>query len=236
MKQCPRCNRNYADDALSYCLDDGAVLVQKFDRDATLINPYPPSPPIVPPTVAYQRPPAVAPIGPPAYMPAPVRRRSPWVVGLLVLMALGVGLAIGGFIFQRSNSSSASSPSVNPAQEPVATHSTSPTPGPSPESSEKSRETTPATTNDGESTTVQDQQCVLYNDKSDKSVIRVRVNCDTQNCDSDVSTIAGEYPDNTPIRIVNGVRVQGSRFTWIKVVLVSSGQAVWVASTKIKCT
>ena len=152
------------------------------------------------------------------------------------MMALAVGLAIGGFIFQRSNSSSASSPSVIPAQEPVATHSTSPTPTPIPESSEKPRETTPATTNDGESTTVQDQQCVLYNDKSDKSVIRVRVNCDTQNCDTDVSTIAGEYPDNTPIRVVNGVRVQGSRFTWIKVVLVSSGQAVWVASTKIKCS
>lgn len=67
------------------------------------------------------------------------------------------------------------------------------------------------------------------------SVVRVRVNCDTQDCDTDASTIAGEYPDNTPIRVVKGTSVRGARFMWVKVVITGSGRVVWVASSKIKC-
>ena len=240
MKQCPRCNRNYADDALSYCLEDGAVLVKKYDPDATMISPYPPSP-IVPPTVAYQPPPAEMRFQPPVFAPAPAepapRRRSPLAVGALVLVALAVGLTIGWFIFERSNSSSSSSPSVASAQDPVATHPTTPTSVPAATTSTPAPpETTAQSSNSGESTAVKEPECVLYNDKNDKSVIRVRVNCDTQNCDSDVSTIAGEYPDNTPISVIKGVSVQGSRFTWVKIVITSSGQTGWVASSKIKCS
>lgn len=70
---------------------------------------------------------------------------------------------------------------------------------------------------------------------ADKSVVRVRADCDTRDCDNDSSTIAGEYPDNTPVSVVRGSNVRGARFTWVEVVIKSSGQAVWVASTKIKC-
>ena len=238
MKQCPRCNRNYADEALSYCLEDGAMLVKKYDPEATLVTPYTPSP-VVPPTVAYKPPPAVTPIQPPVFAPAvtapPPRSRSGLLVGVLIVIALAVGLTIGGIIFQRSNTTTSASPAVSPAEDPVATHTTTPTPVPAATASTPAppQTTTPAS-NSGKSTTAQDQECILYNDKNDKSVVRVRVNCDSRNCDNDVSTIAGEYPDNTPIR-VSGDSVLGSRFTWVKVVITSSGQTVWVASSKIKC-
>ncbi len=240
MKQCPHCNRDYSDDALSFCLEDGTRLVAKYDGEATMINPYPPMQQVVPPTVAFD----ARPVTPPAFsQPTPAtetkttRRRSPWLVGALVVLALGVGLTIGGFIFQRSNGSTSGSSSVDPSLEPGPKNaetpaptrlSAAPTPTPSPSSA--------TTTTAGNSTSGQNTACVLYNDKNDKSVIRVRMDCDTRNCETDASTIAGEYPDNTPVQVVRGSSVQGTRFTWIKVIILSSGQNVWVASSKIKCT
>ena len=37
MKRCPTCNRSYADDSLSFCLQDGERLVTGYDPDATVI-------------------------------------------------------------------------------------------------------------------------------------------------------------------------------------------------------
>lgn len=37
MKRCPTCNRSYADDTLSFCLQDGAQLVHDYDPEATVI-------------------------------------------------------------------------------------------------------------------------------------------------------------------------------------------------------
>jgi hypothetical protein len=76
---------------------------------------------------------------------------------------------------------------------------------------------------------------VLYNDKSDKNVVNVRENCDTLDCETNASTLAGEYPDNTPVRVFSGSNVQGSRFTWVKVAITGTGRIVWVASSKLKC-
>lgn len=39
MKQCPVCNRTYADDTLSYCLDDGSLLAATRDPEATVVMP-----------------------------------------------------------------------------------------------------------------------------------------------------------------------------------------------------
>src|SRR5437764_6658562 len=36
MKSCPACNRTYADDTLTFCLDDGALLSAPYDPQATL--------------------------------------------------------------------------------------------------------------------------------------------------------------------------------------------------------
>jgi hypothetical protein len=238
MKQCPRCSRNYTDETLVYCLEDGTLLVRARDSEATMINPYPPAP-IVPPTAAYQMPPFNQPVTPAMFAPAasvpPARHRSPWAVGALVLVALAVGLTIGGIIFQRSSSTTADPPAVA-AVNPAATSTTTsgheagiPTPP------QQAVQTTTPSSNSQDSTVAQEQECVLYNDRNDKSVINVRMNCDTRNCDTDPSTIVDEYPDNTPIRVISGASVAGTRFRWVKIIITSSGQTVWVASTKIKC-
>src|ERR1041384_7146912 len=45
MKRCPTCQRTYTDDSLSFCLQDGSLLLSDasaprgYDSDATLVNP-----------------------------------------------------------------------------------------------------------------------------------------------------------------------------------------------------
>jgi len=110
MKRCPQCNRTYADDALSFCLDDGSPLVStaapsSFDPSATVQYPqgrettpqptiaYPSQTPAMPPP-----PPPAAP--PPAWSPMPPtapQKRSvwPWVLGIgAVLVFVGIGIVI----------------------------------------------------------------------------------------------------------------------------------------------
>ena len=41
MKQCPLCSRNFSDDTLVYCLDDGSVLANAYDPGATQRMPSP---------------------------------------------------------------------------------------------------------------------------------------------------------------------------------------------------
>lgn len=43
--------------------------------------------------------------------------------------------------------------------------------------------------------------CVLYNDDPSQQTVNVRANCDKKSCDLDASTILGEYPNNTAVRI-----------------------------------
>jgi hypothetical protein len=240
MKQCPRCKRTYADDTLSYCLDDGTMLIRGYDADATQISPFPAPPP--PPTVAYGTPtipsPGAAQI-PASNAPAP-RRRYWLAVGALVLAALVIGLSIGGFIFQRDNSpSSAATPSTSPTPSSAvaattATPRTASTPTPAPATATPTAMATPSQSV-VQSTPEPKPGCVLYNDVEDRSTIRVRTSCDTQDCDNDSNTIAGEYPNDTPVRVIKGANVSGARFTWVKVIIIDSGETVWVASTKIKC-
>jgi U5 snRNP spliceosome subunit len=104
MKRCPQCNRNYEDDALSFCLDDGSPLVSasapsSFDPSATVQYPQPrdTSPP---PTVAFQPGQPPPPIPPPAWSPMPppqTRKRSvwPWLIGIgAVVVFMGIGVVI----------------------------------------------------------------------------------------------------------------------------------------------
>ncbi len=37
MKKCPTCNRNYADETLSFCMEDGALLSPAYDPYETLV-------------------------------------------------------------------------------------------------------------------------------------------------------------------------------------------------------
>ena len=126
MKRCPSCNRNYTDDTLRFCLEDGTPLVQ-----APLDEPTITTPPAEPPaTVVYG---AAA----PTYMPAPVpptspaqpvwtptalppkskRKVWPWVLGaFLLLCILGGGLIvviIGLASLSANNNSNANSNIAN---------------------------------------------------------------------------------------------------------------------------
>jgi hypothetical protein len=107
MKRCPQCNRNYTDDALSFCLDDGAPLVSasapsSFDPSATVQYPQGRDT-TPPPTIAYpgqSAPPPPPPPPQPAWSPMPPqapRKRSvwPWLLGIgVVLLFVGIGLVI----------------------------------------------------------------------------------------------------------------------------------------------
>lgn len=104
MKRCPQCNRNYEDDALSFCLDDGSPLVSasapsSFDPSATVQYPQPRDT-APPPTVAFQPGQPPPPIPPPAWSPMPppqTRKRSvwPWLIGIgAVLVFMGIGVVI----------------------------------------------------------------------------------------------------------------------------------------------
>ena len=50
MKRCPTCNRSYADDTLSFCLQDGTRLEFDYDPEATVLSqPRPPATPVTKP-------------------------------------------------------------------------------------------------------------------------------------------------------------------------------------------
>ncbi len=220
MQQCPECERIYSDNTLTYCLDDGAALVPPFNREATHIN----TP--IPPTVMLPT---------PAPTPTPQRGSRSLVLGLVALVVLLIGLLIGFWMSQRPNEPSAnlSSPTPTPAAPtPVrpapikptptpAVVTATPTPSPLATPSPKIVESEP--------------ECMLYNDKADRSGVITRSDCDKKDCESDESTMGPEYPDKTRVRIIKGSNVKGKRFTWVKVFLVGEKLTVWVAASKIKC-
>jgi hypothetical protein len=106
VKRCPTCNRTFADETLSFCLDDGTPLVHdsggRADSQETLVSPSPSLPPVtsgnLPPTQAYGQLPGKAtinasPFNVPA-APAPAsqqRRKWPWIVGVLAVVLIVIG-------------------------------------------------------------------------------------------------------------------------------------------------
>ena len=142
MKHCPKCNRQYADDSLRYCLEDGTALVSPA-RDAE-----PPPTEILPrPRATYQ--PSEPTI--PSYMhrddarlppPTEVRRTHPIVIAgvVAIVLLLTVLVAIAGlYVIQHSgnaNSNQANAESPAPRRPtPEATRSpgsgdSTPTPAP----------------------------------------------------------------------------------------------------------
>jgi hypothetical protein len=112
MKRCPQCNRTYADDGLSFCLDDGSPLLSTSapapsDPSATVQYPQARDTSAQPtiafnPGQAQQQPPPISPAPQPAWSPMPppaAQKRSiwPWLLGIgavLVLMLIGGGILI----------------------------------------------------------------------------------------------------------------------------------------------
>ena len=110
MKQCPTCNRTYADDSITFCLEDGALLSASYDPDATqriparLTNP--------PPTEVLTAQPAPTEVLP-HYLaqPQPVARagnNSKYLVAALLLI-LGVGGTLALVLLNQKKPSASSS-------------------------------------------------------------------------------------------------------------------------------
>ena len=126
MKQCPACNRTYTDDALLFCLEDGAQLVPagagsaaSFDPNATLAlsQPRDTNPP---PQISYQQtpPPAATPHWTPAaYTPSVQKAERPGSKTWLVIAIAGVAvLAVGIIVLLAiigSNTSDSSNKNTN---------------------------------------------------------------------------------------------------------------------------
>ena len=115
MKTCPSCNRNYTDEDLNFCLQDGSPLVNApplpSETAATARYPVPrdtdPPPTAVyhpnpPPPISYQGAPTQPPYSaaPPQYTPMPMARQPRsnaiwWILGgLAVVVVLGIGAVI----------------------------------------------------------------------------------------------------------------------------------------------
>jgi hypothetical protein len=134
MKRCPTCQRTYTDDGLSFCLDDGALLVSAggpqppsgFDPNATLAYPaardtsgapapvYPTNPP---PQQVVQTPSWGPPPPTPQFQPQ-AKKSNPlaWILGIVgVLLVLGIGSVVIFSLVGGSNSNNSNSNNNNRA-------------------------------------------------------------------------------------------------------------------------
>lgn len=119
MKQCPTCHRNYSDDTLVFCLEDGSALVRGYDPQATLIIPE------ARPTNAPSAQSAQPGVAIPASMPASRKSRAPiYIVGALVLLVVGVAvIALGIFGYSQMQASSSSTRQTDEKQSQPSTGS-----------------------------------------------------------------------------------------------------------------
>lgn len=115
MRQCPTCHRDYSDDTLVYCLDDGSLLRHPYVPEAT--QRMPPARPTHPP------PTEVLPYNP--LQPRPPRNSYAWLIYVLA-SALLLSVVIGGGLIawlslrdkdDRAPESSSSSPSPASAKQ-----------------------------------------------------------------------------------------------------------------------
>jgi|ERR1044071_824485 hypothetical protein len=128
MKLCPTCNRTYADDSITFCLADGALLSASYDPNATqriparLTNP--------PPTEVLTAQPAPTEVMPP-YLPQaqPVRANNStkYLLAALVLILVGGGILAVVLLNQNKPSTSSSMYSSNAAGNTSANANAKPT-------------------------------------------------------------------------------------------------------------
>jgi hypothetical protein len=104
MKRCPTCNRTYEDDALSFCLTDGSVLVKDEPGagayDPTPVAAPPPAPDwSTPPTPAVPSSQSWSPVGLPPQSPSPNWGANyPTPPGGYAIQKKEQGLAIGSLV------------------------------------------------------------------------------------------------------------------------------------------
>lgn len=157
MRTCPTCHRQYLDDSLGYCLDDGTKLAEPFDSAATWISPprretdpggdddsevtrvavrpqFQSAPTVVatpsrePASSQYSNPSYSAPPDPPK------PGRNPWMwialaIGLVLVLVVGA-VAVGALVYLNQ---SASPVANNGSPTPTPRSSATPTPTATPE-------------------------------------------------------------------------------------------------------
>ena len=94
MKECPKCNRSYADEALIYCLDDGSLLSVVYEPQPTLLVP--------PPRSTNSQPTEVLLSTPPNSQTARQGINPRFIYAVITLMAIMI-LALVGYIFWANN-------------------------------------------------------------------------------------------------------------------------------------
>jgi hypothetical protein len=120
MKRCPKCNRQYRDDTLRFCLDDGTSLTS-VTREAE-----PPPTEILPNSTATQRSPVpTIPSYPnvPRLSDSQARQTSPLLTGGVIAIALLLLLLVGivaYFVIKQSLANPANQTAANPTPTPVA--------------------------------------------------------------------------------------------------------------------
>lgn len=139
MKICPACSRMYADESMSYCLDDGSVLSAVHDPQKTLDLPSvggtaesvvtrvsvqsetPETVAFPAPTVASPAPtiPAMRPRAARDTVQTPSAGGSKWLPGVLIGMVIGVGGAglIGGVMYLNRASETSKVANSSPSRE-----------------------------------------------------------------------------------------------------------------------
>lgn len=98
MKRCPTCNRTFTEDHLSFCVEDGTPLVtaNSVDDEATVVRSGSAesstgSSGALGERAAYQPPGSYV---PPGYSGERKRRTWPWILGIVMILAVFVGLGI----------------------------------------------------------------------------------------------------------------------------------------------
>ncbi|MFL6374992.1 MAG: tetratricopeptide repeat protein [Pyrinomonadaceae bacterium] len=100
MKRCPECRRDYYDNTLLYCLDDGAALL---DGPSSLSDPDEPKTAILHETDAPNEP-ATKPLLHTTAVPA-VANHSSWIGTLLAIAAVAIVLVAAFFVYRYSKAS-----------------------------------------------------------------------------------------------------------------------------------
>lgn len=100
MKQCPECNRTYADQTLTFCLSDGALLSASYDPNATQLNP----------TIPTTDPPPIMVLPPDQSRSQLAKRRGipRSIYAVIVLMAILIVSLVGFIIITRYSNKSTS--------------------------------------------------------------------------------------------------------------------------------
>lgn len=157
MKTCPACHRTYADETITFCLEDGSLLsapsssqpTQQYPsaRDTAPPTAILPSAPSTAPTIVAAPPPVATHDAGQSYQAPPPRSRWPLILGAVAVVMVGgliIAVVAGVWFFNRDSSTNkeVSAPAKSSAATPAPDWS--PTPETPAARNESTAEATPA--------------------------------------------------------------------------------------------